>query len=173
MQEALTIRSITVDDRETLRSLSIQTFSETFADQNTVQNMAHYLATAFSPEKIAIELQDPNALFFFAVWNDEPIGYLKVNLNHHPDGTFDADCMEIERMYVFKSFHGKGVAQALFNKALSLADDNQKGCIWLGVWEHNPRAIAFYTKYGFAPFGSHPFMLGDDRQTDILMERRQ
>ena len=43
--------------------------------------------------------------------------------------------------------------------------------LWLGVWEHNPRARAFYRKWGFVEVGTHIFVLGSDPQTDILMQR--
>ena len=79
--------------------------------------------------------------------------------------------MEIERIYVSSSYYGEGVGQLLFEKALQIARDNAKNCIWLGVWEHNPRAIRFYEKNGFTPFDQHIFKLGDEEQTDILMKR--
>lgn len=169
MKQEVIIQPLTIHDLETLQLLSRQTFFETFASQNTEANMTHYLETAFSLEKLSEELLDPDAAFFFSLWNDEPIGYLKIILNKHPDGHQDARCMEIERIYVRSTFHGKGVAGTLFEKALSIARNNLIGYVWLGVWEHNPRAIAFYSKYGFSAFGKHDFFLGEDRQTDILM----
>jgi ribosomal protein S18 acetylase RimI-like enzyme len=46
------------------------------------------------------------------------------------------------------------------------------GAVWLGVWERNARAIAFYRKCGFADVGSQTFELGSDRQQDRVMWRR-
>jgi ribosomal protein S18 acetylase RimI-like enzyme len=44
------------------------------------------------------------------------------------------------------------------------------GChVWLGVWEQNPRAIAFYLKSGFVERGTRDFMVGTDRQTDRVL----
>jgi ribosomal protein S18 acetylase RimI-like enzyme len=169
MKQEVIIQPITIHDLETLQQLSRQTFFETFAHQNTEANMTHYLETAFSLEKLSEELLEPDAAFFFSLWNDEPVGYLKIILNKHPDGHRDPRYMEIERIYVRSTFHGKGVAGILFEKALSIARNNLIGYVWLGVWEHNPRAIAFYSKYGFSAFGKHDFFLGEDRQTDILM----
>jgi diamine N-acetyltransferase len=169
MKQEVIIQPITIHDLEALQQLSRQTFFETFAGQNTESNMTHYLETAFSLEKLSEELLDPDAAFFISLWNDEPVGYLKIILNKHPDGHRDARYMEIERIYVRSTFHGKGVAGTLFEKALSIARNNLIGYVWLGVWEHNPRAIAFYSKYGFTAFGKHDFFLGEDRQTDILM----
>ena len=41
--------------------------------------------------------------------------------------------------------------------------------LWLGVWEHNPRAIAFYRKCGYIAVGSKTFDVGGDLQTDRVM----
>jgi ribosomal protein S18 acetylase RimI-like enzyme len=45
------------------------------------------------------------------------------------------------------------------------------GVAWLGVWEHNPRAITFYGKLGFVACGEQVFPLGNDPQRDIVMAR--
>ena len=76
---------------------------------------------------------------------------------------------ELNRLYVAAAWHGKGVAQALLKDAMKSAKDAGADCLWLGVWEHNPRAIAFYRKCGFEDVGSHHFMLGTDRQRDVIM----
>ncbi len=41
--------------------------------------------------------------------------------------------------------------------------------LWLGVWERNDRAHAFYEKCGFADVGEHIFLFGTDPQTDRVM----
>ncbi|GJH39565.1 hypothetical protein RCZ04_01150 [Capnocytophaga sp. HP1101] len=79
--------------------------------------------------------------------------------------------MEIERIYVLKSFHGSGVGQELYQKAITVAREQAVQYVWLGVWEQNPRAIRFYEKNGFVPFDKHVFVLGNDPQTDILMKK--
>ena len=43
--------------------------------------------------------------------------------------------------------------------------------LWLGVWERNPRAQAFYRTCGFAVVGTHTFVVGSDPQTDHVMAR--
>ena len=82
----------------------------------------------------------------------------------------DDKALEIERIYVLKEFHGKNVGQILYNKAIEIAKQNKADYVWLGVWEENPRAIAFYKKNGFVEFDKHIFKLGDDEQTDIMMK---
>jgi ribosomal protein S18 acetylase RimI-like enzyme len=76
---------------------------------------------------------------------------------------------ELNRIYVVTERHGTGVAQALLKEALANAAAAGADCLWLGVWEHNPKAMAFYKKFGFEIVGSHPFMLGHERQRDLVM----
>ena len=79
--------------------------------------------------------------------------------------------MELKRLYVVRAWQGQGVAQALMDAALDAARARDAQTLWLGVWERNPRAVAFYRKYGFTRVGEHAFVLGGDRQTDWLLAR--
>lgn len=154
-----------------LRELSIRTFTEAFAADNNEQDMAAYLASAMSEERLAAELADANSQFCFACIGGEPVGYLKLNVRNAQTENFGPHTAEIERIYVLPQHQRAGVGQALLGHALSLAAQWGAQLVWLGVWEHNARAIAFYVRNGFEPFGSHKFLLGSDEQTDILMRR--
>jgi ribosomal protein S18 acetylase RimI-like enzyme len=55
--------------------------------------------------------------------------------------------------------------------ALAAARVRGAETLWLGVWERNARAVAFYRKYGFTRVGEHTFVLGSDTQTDWLLAR--
>ena len=69
-----------------------------------------------------------------------------------------------------KKFHGENVGKSLYNKAIQIAKNKKAKYVWLGVWEHNPRAIRFYQKNGFVIFDKHVFIVGEDEQTDLLMK---
>jgi ribosomal protein S18 acetylase RimI-like enzyme len=98
------------------------------------------------------------------------IGYLKLNVGASQTEVKDNDAIEIERIYVLKSFQGKRVGQLLFDKAIQIAKEQNAEFVWLGVWEENKKAIQFYTKNGFVEFDQHVFVLGDEAQTDIMMK---
>ena len=164
------IQKLTVADAVALQSISVQTFSETFTEDNTEENLAKYLADAFNITRLTEELNNPESQFYFAVLNDTVIGYLKINLGQAQTELKEANGLEIERIYVLKEFHGKGIAAALYQKAIAIACQQNCTYVWLGVWEENKRAIGFYTKNGFAEFDRHIFMVGDDAQTDIMMK---
>jgi ribosomal protein S18 acetylase RimI-like enzyme len=164
------IIKVTLNDIEQLQQIGKQTFYETFSADNTVENMEKYLEEDFSISKITAELNDKNSAFYFAILNNEVIGYLKLNFGQSQTELKDSDAVEIERIYVLKEFHGKKVGQLLYDKAIQIAREKGADYVWLGVWEENPRAINFYKKNGFAAFDKHIFKLGDDEQTDIMMK---
>lgn len=153
-----------------LQQIGRQTFSETFAESNTAENMAKYLGEAYSFEKLSAELNNPNSLFYFAILDEKVIGYLKLNMSGSQTELKDNDALEIERIYVLKDYHGKKVGQLLFDKAIAIANQQHLAYVWLGVWEENKRALQFYTKNGFVEFDQHVFVLGDEAQTDIMMK---
>jgi len=69
-----------------------------------------------------------------------------------------------------KAFQQKQIGQTLLEKAIQYAHQKNAVYIWLGVWENNSQAIQFYHKNGFVEFDRHLFLLGEDRQTDIMMK---
>ena len=159
-----------LQDIEKLQKIGRQTFFETFSESNSEENMQKYLDEGFSIEKLTTELTDTNAEFYFAVFDAEVIGYLKLNFGDSQTELKDNKALEIERIYVSKEFHGKSVGQLLYDKAIEVAKQKNADYIWLGVWEENPRAISFYKKNGFVEFDKHIFKLGDDEQIDIMMK---
>ena len=169
MENVIT-RRITLDDLEKLQKIGRATFEETFSESNSEENMKSYLEEGFSKEKLTAELIATDSESYFALLNEEVIGYLKVNFGASQTELKDNKALEIERIYVSKAFHGKSVGQLLYDKAIEIAKEKGSEYIWLGVWEENPRAIRFYKKNGFVEFDKHIFKLGDDEQTDIMMK---
>jgi diamine N-acetyltransferase len=168
--ENIEIKRVNPIDIGQLQKISKKTFFETFSSGNSEENMAKYLEECFSFEKLTAELNDKNSEFYFAEFENTIIGYLKLNFGQSQTELKDDRTVEIERIYVLKSFHGKNVGQILYEKALQIARQKNADIVWLGVWEENPRAINFYKKNGFIEFDKHVFKLGDDEQTDIMMK---
>lgn len=166
----VTITNVNLNEIDMLQKISKVTFIETFAEQNTEADMQQYLNTNLSIEKLSKELLNEHTQFYFASLENRVIGYLKVNLDDAQTEIHDSNCMEIERIYVLKEFHGKQIAPVLLKKAIEIARIKDSNYIWLGVWEKNERAINFYLKNGFVEFGKHLFQLGNDQQTDIMMK---
>jgi diamine N-acetyltransferase len=165
------LTKISPADLKELQELGKKTFYESFAADNTAENMQYYLDTNFTDEKLSDEINNPESEFYFAKLHDKPIGYLKVNAGKaQTELQGNNSSLEIERIYVLKEFQGKKVGQILFDKALEIVKEKNADYIWLGVWEKNLKAIRFYEKNGFVQFDKHIFKLGDDEQTDIMMK---
>jgi ribosomal protein S18 acetylase RimI-like enzyme len=164
------IKRISSNDVVALQNISSQTFIETFATVNTPENMTSYLTEEFSLEKLSSELINPNIEYYFARIGEVVIGYLKLNFGRAQKELQNENSLEIERIYVSKEYLGKQVGQLLLGKAIAIANDKKLDFVWLGVWEKNQRAIRFYEKNGFVVFDEHLFILGDDKQTDLLMK---
>lgn len=169
MDDSLSIKKVHQRDLVTLQDIGKKTFYETFSAFNSRENLSAYLEESFSAEKLSRELNTPDSEFYFALYNTDVIGYLKLNYGNTQTELKDTASLEIERIYVLEAFHGKKAGALLLERALEIARHKQLTYIWLGVWEKNTRALNFYRKHGFVEFDKHVFKLGDDAQTDLLM----
>lgn len=164
-------RKCTIEDLEILREISVETFKDTFEDQNSPENMKTYLDRAFSLKQLEKEIFNDCSEFYFIIMNEDIAGYLKLNTNEAQSETMGNDSLEVERIYVRRKFHKQGLGKSLINKAIDIAREQSKEKIWLGVWEKNENAIAFYEKMGFVQAGAHSFYMGDEEQIDIIMTK--
>ncbi|GGP15580.1 GNAT family N-acetyltransferase [Oceanobacillus neutriphilus] len=168
---AIKIEACSQNDLRALQEISMETFTETFQEQNTPENMQAYLESAYTLDKLQKEMKHNNSVFFFIYYNDLLAGYMKVNTDDAQSEEMDTDALEIERIYIRSGFQRKGLGKYLMDKAMEIAKDKKKQKVWLGVWEYNEQALAFYGKNGFVQTGSHSFFMGDDEQTDYIMTK--
>ncbi|GAC1397420.1 MAG: N-acetyltransferase [Pyrinomonadaceae bacterium] len=165
------IRRANSDDAALLADLGCGTFDETFAEFNKPEDLAAYYAEAFSVEKQATELADTDVTFFIAEIEGRAAGYAKLQKGDAPSCVTGEKPCELARLYISKEWFGRGIGAALMEACVTKAQEAGYKTLWLGVWEKNERAKAFYRKWGFREAGSHIFMLGSDAQTDLLLER--
>ncbi len=171
LRSGIEIRLASHEDAKILAHLSGQTFSETFAHLNSAEDMKAYLTTQCNAETLADELRDPASLFFLAYTNNEPVGFAKLRRTKIPDEVKESNAIEIQRLYVLKKMIGKKIGKYLMEKCIERARFENFKTVWLGVWEHNYHAIAFYRQFGFETCGTQIFELGQDRQTDLIMKK--
>lgn len=167
----INIQKCTLEDSLKLQEISVETFTETFKDQNSPGNLNAYLERAFNLKQIEKELHNPFSEFFFVNFNHEVAGFLKVNINDAQSEQMGDESLEIERIYIKNKFQKHGLGKYLLKKALEIAMERKKEKIWLGVWENNENAIAFYMKMGFVQTKSHSFYMGDEEQIDFIMTK--
>ncbi|CAM3554996.1 GNAT family N-acetyltransferase [Paenibacillus lupini] len=165
------IKECTREDLRQLQQISVETFNDTFKDQNSPENMKAYLEKAFNTKQLEKELSNISSEFYFILFNEELAGYLKVNRNDAQCEKMGDESLEIERIYISSKYQRKGLGKNLFNKAMEIAIRQNKKKIWLGVWEKNVDAINFYKKMGFVQTGAHSFYMGDEEQIDFIMTK--
>lgn len=155
-----------------LSELSRKTFFEAYASSNTPENMALYLNSNFFESTFAEQIANENDHFLIALGNLIPVGYAHLRREVDPKITANQNSVELVRFYVDQKWHGKGVAHLIMKECLRWSFKQGFNEIWLGVWEKNPRAQAFYKKWGFEQVGVHPFHFGDEIQVDYTFMRR-
>lgn len=165
------IRPATPADVFALQQLSIITFTNTYVAYNTPENMQLYINTYYNTERLLGELADTNMQYFLAYWGNELAGYIKLRTVDEPEELKGRRHIEIERIYVLTTLKGMKIGKQLIDYAVELARQQQYEIIWLGVWDQNAAAQAFYTKQGFTIFGEHLFVLGTEPQRDWLMKK--
>lgn len=168
---SFTIRKANPEDAERLAELAEKTFRETFAQDNTPEDMDQYVREALSTARVRIELSDPSNVFLVALADERFLGYAKLRTSSTEPCVTGPSPIEIERLYVDQSSTGRGLGRALMQACLDIARANHHETVWLGVWEHNHRARRFYERWGFREVGQHIFRLGTDDQIDIILTR--
>jgi diamine N-acetyltransferase len=166
------IAKIIKTDLPVLLPFAKQTFHDAFFNQNTLENYNGYVNTAFTIEKFSDELDNLTSHFYWIIdKNESPLAWLK--LNEEPTFTehVEGNGIEVQRIYVDSNSHGKGFGKLLLEFSENFAKQKNKSFIWLGVWEKNLNAIAFYEKCGYRKFDQHDFVFGDEVQTDYLMRK--
>lgn len=171
--KSLTIREAVPEDAKLLTDLAYTTFWDAFAHhpKNAPDDLNHYMRQAFNQEQITAELAGEKNIFLIAEIDGEAAGYSKIIIDNIEPGIKAERPVELARLYAHQKHLGQGVGQKLLDACFDRGRAEDRDVMWLGVWEFNPRAQRFYEKNCFRVVGSHVFLLGEDEQTDLLMQR--
>lgn len=173
MQQSVQITIAGKPEAATIADLSRRTFYDTFAPHNTPQNMELFLNTQFTRKQLMQQVGAPGNTFLLAKIENVPVGYARLFEGPELPGELAGkSAIEVARIYAEKDAIGKGIGKTLMQACIDLGREKGIDWIWLGVWEHNHRAISFYEKMGFAIFDRHIFLLGQDVQYDWCMRRK-
>eukprot|EP01125_Pyxidicula_operculata_P021036 TRINITY_DN7960_c0_g1_i1.p1 TRINITY_DN7960_c0_g1~~TRINITY_DN7960_c0_g1_i1.p1 ORF type:complete len:175 (+),score=15.68 TRINITY_DN7960_c0_g1_i1:34-558(+) len=170
---SLNIRTSILEDASMLANMAKTTFYDTFAHSTSEKNMREYMDSTYTVDNLKSELSDPDITYYVLEQDSQPIGFLKLNRSrsHAPECVTGKNPMELGRIYLIKEKMGKGLGSTLMEKCISDAKKWGHDSIWLGVWEFNFVAQKFYAKYGFNKVGSWIFSVGDDDQTDWILQK--
>lgn len=166
-----TIRKANLGDAMAVAEIAEATFRATFSAMNTTEHMELHCQNSYGERIQASEISNPKMVTLVSEKKSGIIGYAQMRWGHTPSCVSAKSSGEIQRLYVVEGWHGKGVAQELMHACIAEIKQRGSEAVWLGVWERNPRAIAFYKKSGFVEVGDHTFPLGGDLQRDIIMVR--
>lgn len=169
--DSLIIRRATPDDAEPLAELALRSFLDAFAAQNHPDDVAAYTSRVYGPAQQAAEIANPRIVTLVAEADGRLAAYAMLRSGTTAPGVTGPEPVEIMRFYVDRPWHGTGVAHRMMDAALRTAREQGARTAFLAVWEHNPRALAFYTRRGFSVVGAQDFQLGSDLQNDLVMSR--
>jgi diamine N-acetyltransferase len=168
----LSFRLASSADSSLLADLGARLFHDTFAPSMDPVDMRNYLAGAFSPDIQAAQLADPTRAVWLAFDEDMAVGYtMLIRDSRHPSVVAERP-VEAQRIYADQTWHGRGLGARLLDKCYEQGCEWQCDVLWLAVWQHNARAIAFYDKHGFTRVGTKTFQLGASLQHDHVMAKR-
>lgn len=166
-----TLRRAAARDALALARFAERTFRDTFAEYNTRENMDAYCAQAYGEALQRAELADPALDTWFAERDGALCGYAQLRRDAVRAQVPARHPVEIKRFYLDAASQGTGLARTLMEHVLAQASASGADAVWLGVWEHNPRAIAFYRRFGFREVDAAIFVVGDDPQRDLVLMR--
>jgi GNAT superfamily N-acetyltransferase len=166
-----TIRLARPEDAPALAELAARTFRDTFGADNRPDDLALHLASAYGLSQQSGELADPDIITLVAADGGALVAFAQLRRGTPPASVVGAAPIELWRFYLAAEWQGRGLAQQLMSRVVEAARHAGAATLWLGVWERNPRAIAFYRKEGYAEVGTHVFVVGTDPQTDWIMMR--
>ncbi len=167
---ALSLRDATPADAATIAALARQSFTEAFGDSNTPEDLALFLDSAYGEAQQGAELTDPAWTALLASLDGVPAGFAQLRRGPAEACVSGPAPIELNRLYVLQAFHGRKVGLTLMDAVIAQARAEGFRTLWLGVWEHNAKAQAFYRRWPFRDVGHHTFVVGTDPQTDRIWE---
>jgi len=171
------LQKCNLDQLQTLQTLAIQTYQETFEDSNSEALLQQYYKESLNLNTLSKQLVNDNSEFYFiySTANDQGktklAGYLKLNIDDAQTDLYESNALEVEKIYILKQFLGQGLGKKMITFAIERAKHHGKQHLWLGVWENNFSARNFYSKMGFIAFGEHNFNMGGELQKDLLYRK--
>jgi ribosomal protein S18 acetylase RimI-like enzyme len=171
--QQLTIRRAVAADAPVVAELALRTFMDAFAADSDPHDLALHTARAYGVPQQSAEIAHPGITTLLAEADGRAGAYTQIRRGTPPSCVPDADAVEISRFYVDQAWHGRGLAQRLMDAALAQARGMGARTVWLMVYEHNHRAMAFYAKEGFREVGRHGFLFGNSLELDYVLVRTE
>lgn len=169
------IRVATVDDIPLLMKLGVETYRETFIEdfgiQYPAEDEAQFIREAYSEAALRRYFEGSSYRHFLGERGGVALGYALVGRNSLPHPNARPQDGEFKRLYVKREAQALGLGWLLFQAGLNWLERYYPGPLWLGVWERNERAKAFYFRNGFEQVGQYTFRVGQTEELDWILRK--
>lgn len=152
-----------------IAALARETFLQTYAGTTIEAHLTAYVDEHFTEEVMRRELDTPGFQYLTAWVDDNLAGYAKLRRDHQPPGISETRCLQLERIYILKTYQARGIGQRLIDTIREIARAEGDRVLWLQVWQQNEQALAFYHKSGFTICDTAAFRLGSEITRDYIM----
>lgn len=168
---AAVIRRATLKDAEALAAIGRATFCETFGHLYPPEDLAAFLAEAYSSERARADLANPAKAAWLAEAKGRPVGHALAGPCKLPHPEVTPACGELDRLYLLAAHHGGGLGSRLLAEALAWLEKDGPRRLWIGVWSQNHGARRLYARHGFQVVGAYDFIVGRSRDHELIMRR--
>jgi GNAT superfamily N-acetyltransferase len=165
------IRRAALDDAPALAEIGARTFTETFAHLYPPEDLARFLAEAYSLPRTRADLRDPAKAAWLVEQDGAAVGYALAGPCALPHPEVTPACGELKRLYLVRSAQGAGLGGRLFNTAIDWLQRDGPRTIWIGVWSENHGARRFYGRQGFEKVGEYGFKVGNTVDLEFILRR--
>lgn len=182
------LRPATPADAPALAALGTRAFTAKFGQMYRPQDLAAFLAEAYSEAAIAAELADPAKLFHVAESRPSEdqgtpspasapllaplLAWCKLGLTcGFPQHARGRRVMELKQLYTAPEATGTGLGTALMDWAMAEFTTRGADEVQLSVWSGNAQAQRFYARYGFAKVADVTFRVGEQLDEEFLFAR--
>ena len=168
---AATIRRAGLDDVAVLATLGARTFTESFGQLYSDEDLQAFLDESHAPAAYTRVLADPAYALWLAEENGEAVGYALAGPSGLPHADVTPGDGELKRLYMLASEQGGGIGARLFEQALEWLEGHGPRTLWISVWSENFGAQRFYARYGFEHVGEYAFIVGQQRDREFIFRR--
>lgn len=166
-----TIRRADPSDAQVLSELGARTFTETFAHLYRPQDLADFLAAAYSLQRTREDLADPAKAQWLVEAGGRAVGYALAGPCDLPHPEVTPASGELKRFYLLKDWQGAGVGGRLFAEVIAWLERDGPRDLWIGVWSENLGAQRFYERHGFVQVGAYGFKVGGTIDHEFILRR--
>ena len=167
--DSAAIRYAAPTDASELSLLGAHTFRATYAEANRPDLVDGYIADHYSPTMQLAELQDSRLIYLVAEIDTRLVGFALLRTDQTHPGVKGTHPIRLARIYVDTPYVGYGLGSSLMEHCINDCRSSGHDVQWLGVWEENRKAIAFYERWGFRRVGFEFFDVGGDKQRDAIL----